>query len=500
MTRRVGKLAAVVLLLALAIGVRAYDLDARPLHADEAGNFHHARKTMTRGYYPYTASNYHGPLYFYALAPVASAYDYTPEAMRATAVLYGALLCLVPFMFLSFRGGLLAGLLLALTPSLVFYSRYAIHEMLFGLLGAVWAALAWRWIQSKQVGTLYAAALTLALMISTKETFVLTLAGTGIAAFASMRWQEHGPPLIAQREHLYAAFFFGTTLTMAIFSGAFVNSEGLGGLGMSLVGWSPRGFTEHVKPATYYVAQVLGPTEPWVLLGPLGFILRAAYLRSRLPRLERYVGIWAVAALTIYSLIPYKTPWLTVSIVVPAILALALPLEDGLSRGGPWRAATCLAIVLLGAASVRAEIEYNHVTISGDDNPFGYVDTSTDVLRITDRMAAITDAHPDMKVLIATNTTWPLRYYLRHLGDRVHYLKTSYLEPFTVGYAVILAPTATGFESADWSREEVRIHEATEGLLLIRKKYDVSPRPQGASDQPSGDPDRVHGQRDGDVQ
>src|SRR5262245_5864156 len=132
--------AAFFLFIALIAGtLRLPELDLRPMHNDEAVNAVKFGALWDHGEYRYDPHEYHGPTLHYltaALCAVTGAPDYvhlTESRLRIATALAG--ICLV-LLILSLRDELgskatvAAALFTAVSPVLVFYSRYWIHETL----------------------------------------------------------------------------------------------------------------------------------------------------------------------------------------------------------------------------------------------------------------------------------------------------------------------------------------------------------------------------------
>src|ERR1041385_2456625 len=128
-----------LLITAGALALRGPQLALRPMHNDEAVNAAKIKGLYQNGRYTYDPNEHHGPTLYYATLPFiwlsgAQDYDHLTEIpLRAVSVFFGlALIALVWFMAdgLGRTAALVAGLLTALSPAMVFYSRYFIHEML----------------------------------------------------------------------------------------------------------------------------------------------------------------------------------------------------------------------------------------------------------------------------------------------------------------------------------------------------------------------------------
>lgn len=127
---RVGQ----VLVLAAAIFFRFYDLWLKPFHHDEGVNGFFLLNLVRQGVYKYDPSNYHGPtLYFFAQAS-SYLFGLNDFAVRFVPALFGVLIVLMILSlrrFLGTAGALAAAWFIALSPGMVYISRYFIHEMHF---------------------------------------------------------------------------------------------------------------------------------------------------------------------------------------------------------------------------------------------------------------------------------------------------------------------------------------------------------------------------------
>src|SRR5581483_2768998 len=68
-----------------------------------------------------------------------------------------------------------AALLIAISPAIVFYSRYYIHEMLLVFFNLLALGAGWRYVRSRKPGWILLAGAAIGLMQATKETFILAL-------------------------------------------------------------------------------------------------------------------------------------------------------------------------------------------------------------------------------------------------------------------------------------------------------------------------------------
>src|SRR6476620_11519051 len=145
---------AVLLAFDGALAFRLPDLDIRPFHNDEAVNATKVVDLWQRGRYLYDPDEYHGPTLHYATLPflwLSSARDadeLQDRTLRLAPVFFGAALTLLLLVFvdgLGWHAILWSALFTALSPAMVFYSRYFIHERLLVAFTTLAIAAAWRY-------------------------------------------------------------------------------------------------------------------------------------------------------------------------------------------------------------------------------------------------------------------------------------------------------------------------------------------------------------------
>ena len=199
-----------VLLLAtsVALALRYPRLDPRPMHNDEAVNAIKFGQLWEHGSYQYDPNEHHGPSLYYAtlaLGRLTRAPDFghfTEARLRALTVLCGV--GLIPLLLLVVdglgkRAVVGAAFFTAVSPAMVFYSGYYIHEMLLVFFTFLAIAAGWRYWRSRKVGWAILAGAGIGLMHATKETFVITLFCAALALALNHCWNRFldasAPPL-----------------------------------------------------------------------------------------------------------------------------------------------------------------------------------------------------------------------------------------------------------------------------------------------------------------
>src|SRR6185369_6086136 len=156
-----GFLLGLLFTLLVGVALRFPHLEQRPMHNDEAVNAIKFGHLWEKGAYRYDPNEHHGPSLFYAtlaIARLTSSPDFahlTETKLRLVTVAFGlGLILLLPLVVdgLGRNPTLWAALFTAVSPAMVFYSRYYIHEMLLGFFSLLALAAAWRYWRSRHIG------------------------------------------------------------------------------------------------------------------------------------------------------------------------------------------------------------------------------------------------------------------------------------------------------------------------------------------------------------
>jgi uncharacterized protein (TIGR03663 family) len=428
----------------LAAALRFPDLASRPMHADEAVHADKFGTLLEGGGYAYDPSEYHGPtLYYLTLLPAwlrgSGRYVEIDEVtLRSVPAALGVALVAAHLgarSFLGAAGAAVAALLAAISPAMVFYSRYFIHEtpLVFFSFGALLAGH--RYLRAPGVAPALLAGACAGLMVATKETAPLAL-GCMLLALALTRLVDrwHGERLLPLRSvvrgrHVLLALLAAVGVAAALFSSFLGHPRGLvdAARAYGLYLERAQAATWHFHPWSYYLQLLIhfpsSGTPIWteglilvlaVIGGAAGWVAKRGALR--------FLGFYTLLMLVTYSAIPYKTPWCLLGFLHGMILlagAGAVFLVRSL-RGAAVRAA-------LGVLLVSAAVHLGWQAFSGSfrfaadpRNPYVYAHTGTDVFEIVGRLKDLARAHPDgssMPVqIIGRENLWPLPWYLRGLA------------------------------------------------------------------------------------
>ena len=172
------ELALYILFIAAGAALRFWDLGARAFHHDESLHAQYAWYLFRDGTYDHNPMM-HGPFQFFGTAfnfLLFGVSDYTARILPAIA---GTALIGLPFFLrrhLGRSGALIAAGLIAFSPTLLYFSRFARNDIYIGLWTLGLAVCLWRYIEEGRHRYLYIAAGLLALSFATKEATFLNAA------------------------------------------------------------------------------------------------------------------------------------------------------------------------------------------------------------------------------------------------------------------------------------------------------------------------------------
>ncbi len=437
-----------LLLAAGALVLRLPRLDARPMHCDESVQAIKFLGLWQEGTYRYDPNEYHGPLLPYATLPFAwlsgarDAAHLDEATLRLVPVTFGTGLILLLLLLadgLGRRATLGAGLLTTLSPGMVYYSRYYIHEMALVGFTLLLIGAGWRYARRPRLGWALLAGAAVGLMYATKETFVFTLAALALAAAGTLLWRRwvDGGAMEARPElrlsHWLAAAAVALAVGVLFFSSFFTNASGPLDSLRTYLPWLRRagGASPHIHPWYFYLERLgwfhegKGPVWSEGVILVLAAIGGGAALGRRVPgggspTLLRFLTFYTVVLTAIYSAVAYKTPWCALSFLAGMILlagagaVVVLEACRGRWRRGLVGSVLVLALSHLGFQAWRAAYPY----AADPRNPYVYAHTSPDILRLIHELDALAAADPQgrqvlIKVIAPGGDYWPLPWYLR---------------------------------------------------------------------------------------
>jgi len=483
-----------IILLAAAL-LRLILLTQKPLHHDEGVNGLFLVNLFRTGYYHYDPSNYHGPsLYYLAVIPTAInnlfhwGHGLSTFAIRFVTAAFGVgvvwlMLCLRRF--LGLPAAFAAAAFATVSPGFVFFSRYFIHEILF-VFFSLGVIVAWLWYRdSGKPRYLMLASASAAMLFATKETWIITVAVWLIAIPCTMIFlrlrnrADEIPPLLPEhdlrkdtrtRKKLYmqAAALF-VAIAILLYSSFFTNPRGILDSVLTFTYWTKTGRTGiYNREWSTYFSWLWQEEAPILVLGLMGTIV--ALVRAR-NYLTVFCAFWSIGVFAAYSLVPYKTPWLALSIILP------LAIMAGDLIGQAYQPGTrAITVIIAGAAvlfSLYQAIDISFVNYDNDAYAYIYAHTKRDFLGLIDEIdeiAAANTAKKDIGIAVMSPEHWPLPWYLRdytHVGYWGHVVDTS--EPIVIALKpqVPEVERQLGKEYREYSTHDLRPGNTL--VMLVRK-------------------------------
>jgi uncharacterized protein (TIGR03663 family) len=442
-------------ILFLGAFLRLFKLSLVPLHHDEGVNGNFLVTLVREGKYFYDPQNYHGPTiyYFSAIIPwtvrffggkaAADTYGLTTFNIRLVTVVFGIAtiaLALTLRRRLGTIGALSAAALIAISPGAVYLSRYFIHESLyvFFTLGIVVAAL--KYYDTGRTLYMMLAAISAALMVATKETWiingpVLLIALISTAVYFWLRDKiEPGrsPEDISIGERIrtivdrlggpiqlttiiLVAFSVFILINVLFYSSFFTNyPKGVSDALKTLNLWRQRTH-EHEHPWYQYIYWLLQEEGAVMVLAGLGALIAVWRANNRL---ALFLSLWSFGLLAAYSLVGYKTPWISLNFIVPLALTSGYTLDvvyQKLREFDLPLAFAAVAVVPIGLCGYQM-YQLNFVHYDDDAYVYVYAHTKREMLTMVNQIERIANKNGtgmDTGIAIVSPDYWPLPWYFR---------------------------------------------------------------------------------------
>ncbi|MGC2236105.1 MAG: glycosyltransferase family 39 protein [Pyrinomonadaceae bacterium] len=498
------------LITAVAVFLRFYWLELKPLHHDEGVNGYFLTNLFREGVYKYDPANYHGPdLYYLALA-FSKVFGLETISIRASVAIFGVFTVFLAFFlkkYIGKIGSLAAALFLAVSPGMVYISRYFIHEILFvffsfgivisilyfierqkagvfaiasmsllllvcfspsvfnlaNLLNIENETMVWAirggfflieallvffvmrmllaWNDGRPIYLLLASASTV-LLFATKETAFITVGTMAIACLSTWLWRKiytasignPGENNLEKAELTWSSFRAAlgdkTDLLLIIvaaaavfiyvgalfFSSFFTYPEGIVGAFKAYAIWTKTGSKDHTQNGMWgYVKWGMKIEAPIFILSAIGTLIALAKARHRF---AIFSGFWAFGIFAAYTLIPYKTPWLALSFLLPMCIVAGYGVGEMLRSndivlkilGG------LMAIMATGILSYQS-YDLNFVRYDDEDRVYVYAHTKRgflDLIKQIEHYGEKSGKGKEVTIEIVSEDYWSMPWYMNN--------------------------------------------------------------------------------------
>ncbi|MEP2371829.1 flippase activity-associated protein Agl23 [Ilumatobacter sp.] len=438
----------------VAVLLRLVALGARVMHHDESLDAWWAWMYSTGRGYEYDPV-YHGPLRIIVTGGLFELFGASDTVARLLPAICGLALIGVPWMIRSTLGRVgtvAAAIAIALSPSLVYFSRFGREDMTFAFLASVFSLGVVEHLRRPRPWLPVAIGASAAAAAAVKESIAITafVLFVYLVALAVWEWRRDpdttwgGRPLWRVLTALGPRpWLIGSGVFVAIYVVSYsVFFTDPGGVWRGLYDGPKYWLLQHEvgrgsQPWTYYTHIVTAYEWPILILAAIG-----AVAALRRPTKVGVFLVWsAVSQYVIYSWAGERYPWLVVHIVVPLCLLAGLGVrsvwgvrEEVLGRVG--LALGFVAVVWMVAVTYVT----SHVRSADPRELLVAVQTAPDVrdaLAEVDRVveAAAADGRT-ASVLVDSDDSgsWPLAWYLRDTPG--------------VGFQSFAGGTATPYDAA----------------------------------------------------
>lgn len=491
----------------IAIFLRFFMLGLKPFHHDEGVNGWFLTNLFRSGVYTYDPANYHGPTLYYISLAFAQLFGLETVTLRASVAVFGVLMVILTFYlrpYIGRSGSLFAALLLAISPGMVYISRYFIHEIFFVLLsltlvlavlmfmdrekagpgakawlililavcflpsglslakvlGGDAAAAVWafrvafiiveafliffivrtlsQWNGGRPIYMLLAAS-SLALSFATKETGFITFGTMLIALVCIWGWQKvRGTTGLSDKlsirpvslRSFISAFgsssdamlliggslFLFLYLIILFFSSFFTYFDGVPKALEAYAIWTKTGSKDHTGNGTWaYFTWTWEVEAPILVLSAVGSLI--AFYTAR-HRVAMFTALWGFGLAAAYTIIPYKTPWLALSFLMPMAFSAGYAINELYESGrrGLQVIAILAVIVSAGFLGYKA-YDLNFVEYDNNSRPYIYAHTDRQFLSMMSEInfyAEKTGKVNELSVDVLSPEYWPMTWYVRN--------------------------------------------------------------------------------------
>jgi uncharacterized protein (TIGR03663 family) len=431
----------------LALALRLPRLQQRPMHGDEAVHAIKFGKLLEEGVYTYDPDEYHGPtLNYLTLIPAwltgaANLTQVSEFTLRIVPVFFGV--CLILLLLLVARplgtgATVYAAVLTAVSPAMVFYSRYYIQEVLLVCFTFGAIASGCRYARNRSMAWALLAGVFLGLMHASKETCVIAFGSMVLALLLTLLMQRRDGSLLTalktvRRSH-WAGGLAAGAIVSALFHSSFLTNPG--GILDSIHTYTTylgraSGNALHLHPWSYYLEMLVyfryGDGPIWtealiVLLAVVGLVaaMTKKGLSSANSPLVRFIAFYTIIMTVVYSAVPYKTPWCLLGFLHGMILLAGVGAVVAV-RLVPNVLPRLIVLFLLFDTSVHLTWEACRASYTFDAdsrNPYVYAHPTAEVFTIVRAIEEYAGAHEDgrnmpIEVICPGDDYWPLPWYLR---------------------------------------------------------------------------------------
>ena len=228
---------------------------------------------------------------------------------------------------------------------------------------------------------------------------------------------------------IVGAFILFAFIFVLLFSSFFTYKEGISKAFEAYAIWTKTGNTEHAQNGAYAYLKWGMKVESTILIGSLiGSLI--ALLRGR-HRFAMFTALWAIGVTIAYQIIPYKTPWLALSYVLPMCLIAGYGLGEMISSKNLRLNISAYAMIIIGTVVLGYQTYYlNFVRYDDDQMPYVYAHTRRGFLEMIKQIEHYSEKSgkgKDTVIDVVSPDYWPMTWYTvnyNHVGYHGHLVDT----------------------------------------------------------------------------
>lgn len=178
-------------LVSIAALLRLWDLGTRAVHHDESLHGYFSWQLYTGNGFEHNPLM-HGPFLFHITAGSFFLFGDSDYTLRLPYALFGIALVLTPLLLrhrMGNLGALLAAAMLTISPSILYFSRFARNDIFMAVWTVGLVAVIWRYVDERKPRYLYIAAALAAFGFATKENQYLVMVVLGVPLLV-MGWTD----------------------------------------------------------------------------------------------------------------------------------------------------------------------------------------------------------------------------------------------------------------------------------------------------------------------
>lgn len=385
---------------------------------------------------------YHGPFQYYLGDLIFNiAKTHSISLLRLPMVLTSIFALFVIFLFREYLGkfGLILTLLLvAFSPGLVYYSNLANYENYIAVFSVLGTGLLLIGVKKRSPWILCLSGIVLLSLMTIKETalvtwfcIVVSTILTYVLLYIAKRPSEwlktvenividttNGKYNSSILRYLFPALvcFVSGGVTFALLYSSF--GANIAGINDGLTSWMYWGKSGseggHVKDFGYYTSLVMEYDFMIVFMFLTGTITTLYTSRNKY---KLFISIWALIVWLVYSIIPYKTPWLIINFLIPFAISAGIGwqiLFENMSKFW-YKTITVFLISLLSFNAIATAYQAKWIDNDKESNRLTYVHPYNEFESEVKALYGLMLSSPDLKRVQITITApeyWPLPAYL----------------------------------------------------------------------------------------